>query len=160
MFQSPEIWVALAFVIFVALVFNRARQTILSTLDARAARIRNELDEAQRLREEAQTLLASYQRRQRDALKEAENIITHAREEAQRLREHAAAELEASLKRREQQAVDKIASAEASAVQEVRNLVVDIAMNATREVLATRLDEKQSSRLIDDAIKTLPQNLH
>lgn len=160
MFQSAEFWVAVAFVIFVVLAFRPARKAILAMLDDRAERIRAELDEAQRLREEAQTLLAGYQRRQRDALKEAEDIIAHARDEAERLRARAVEELDASLKRREAQALDKIAQAEAGAVQEVRNLTVDIAVAATGQLLARKIDAKASGRLVDQAIADLPKNLH
>ncbi|HEV7371048.1 F0F1 ATP synthase subunit B [Arenibaculum sp.] len=160
MFQSAEFWVAVAFVIFVVLAFRPARKAIVAMLDDRAERIRTELDEAQRLREEAQTLLAGYQRRQRDALKEAEDIISHARDEAERLRARAVEELDASLKRREAQALDKIAQAEAGAVQEVRNLTVDIAVAATGQLLARKIDAKASGRLVDQAIADLPKNLH
>lgn len=160
MFQTAEFWVLVATVIFAVVVFKPARKAILSMLDDRAERIRAELEEAQRLREEAQSLLAGYQRRQRDALKEAEAIVAHAREEADRLRTNATAELESSLRRREAQAVDKIAQAESSAIQEVRNLTVDIAIAASGQILARRLDEKQSARLVDEAIKDLPKHLH
>jgi F-type H+-transporting ATPase subunit b len=160
MLQVAEFWVALAFIIFVAIAFKPARKAILSMLDDRAERIRGELEEAQRLREEAQSLLAGYQRRQRDALKEAEAIVAHAREEAERLRASAAAELESSMRRREAQAMDKIAQAETAAVQEVRNLTVDIAISASGQILAQRLDDGQSARLVDEAIKDLPKHLH
>lgn len=160
MFQSADFWVALAFIIFVAIAFKPGRKAILSMLDDRAERIRTELDEAQRLREEAQALLAGYQRRQRDALKEAEAIVAHAREEAERLRTKATTELEDSLRRREAQAMDKIAQAEAAAVQEVRNLTVDIAISASGQILAQRIDDKQSARLVDEAIRNLPTHLH
>jgi F-type H+-transporting ATPase subunit b len=160
MLQVAEFWVALAFIIFVAIAFKPARKAILSMLDDRAERIRGELEEAQRLREEAQSLLAGYQRRQRDALKEAEAIVAHAREEADRLRTSAAAELESSMRRREAQAMDKIAQAETAAVQEVRNLTVDIAISASGRILAQRLDDGQSARLVDEAIKDLPKHLN
>ena len=160
MFQAAEFWVAVAFFIFVFFAFRPGAKALTAMLDDRADKIRQELEEAQRLREDAQSTLASYQRRQRDALKEAEDIIAHAREEAERLRLHAAADLDASMKRREAQAMDKIALAEASALQEVRNLTVDLAVAASSRVLAQRLDEKQGGKLIDAAIADLPGRLH
>jgi F-type H+-transporting ATPase subunit b len=106
MFQAAEFWVALATVIFAIFAFRPASKAVTAMLDDRAEKIRQELEEAQRLREDAQATLASYQRRQRDALKEAEEIIAHAREEAERLRLHSTADLEAAMKRREAQALD------------------------------------------------------
>ncbi len=160
MLMTPEFWVALAFVIFVALVWKKAGQAIIGLLDSRAERIRQELDEAQRLREDAQSTLANYQRRQRDAIKEAEAIVAHAREEAERLRRQAETDLEAALKRRETQAMDRIAQAEAQALAEVRNLTIDIAMDASRKVLAQTIQADRQDALVDDAIRELPRHLH
>jgi len=158
--MTPEFWVFLAFVVFVFLVWKKAKAAILGALDARAEKIRAELDEAQRLREDAQSALAAYQRRQRDALKEAEAIIAHAREEAARIRAQAAADLEAALKRREVQAVDRIAQAEAAAVNEVRHLTVDLAVQAGRKLLTEGITAKQADALIDQSIAELPKHLH
>jgi len=160
MFQSAEFWVTVATLIFAFFAFRPAAKAVNAMLDDRTEKIRQELEEAQRLREDAQATLASYQRRQRDALKEAEDIIAHAREEAERLRLHAAADLDASMKRRETQAMDRIAQAEALALQEVKSLTVDIAVAAGGRLLAQNLDAKQSAKLIDAAIADLPRNLH
>ncbi len=91
MIQKPEFWVAVSFVIFMALVWKKASAAITALLDARAAKIRAELDEAERLHKDALALLSGYQRRQADALKEADAILSHAREEAARLRAQAGA---------------------------------------------------------------------
>jgi F-type H+-transporting ATPase subunit b len=160
MFQAAEFWVAVATVIFAVFAFRPGAKAVTAMLDDRADKIRQELEEAQRLREDAQATLASYQRRQRDALKEAEDIIAHAREEAERLRLHAAAELDTSMKRREAQAMDRIAQAEALALQEVKSLTVDLAVAAGGRLLAQNLDAQQSAKLIDAAIADLPRNLH
>ncbi len=158
--QDPQTWVLVGFVIFVAFFVWKAGKPIIGALDDRAARIKEELDEAQRLREEAQHLLAEYQRKQRDAVKEAEAMLSAAEDEAERVRAHAAGELEASLKRREQQALDRIAQAEAQAAAEVRNLAVDLAVAATAKVLEDKLDDKTAAKLVDGAIKELPEKLH
>lgn len=157
---SPTLWVAVAFVIFVALAWRPAVRMIGGSLDARSARIRAELDEARKLREEAQSLLAEYQRKQRDALKEAEDILAHAKGEAERLRHEAAANLEAALARRERMAMDKIAQAEAQAVADVRNRAVDVAIAATSRLLAETVDARQSDALIDRSIDDLRRKLH
>jgi F-type H+-transporting ATPase subunit b len=157
---GAEFWVLVAFVIFIGLIVWKARGTIATTLDSRGDRIRNELDEAQRLREEAQALLADYQRKQRDAVQEAESMLRAAEEEAARVRERAEADLAASIKRREQQALDRIAHAEANAQADVRNLAVDIAIAATRRILVEKLDEAKAAELVESAIKEIPGKLH
>lgn len=161
MFASPEFWVLLATVIFVGVVFKPARKLITETLDARAARIRAELEEAKRLREEAAALLAEYQRQQQQALADAKNRVAEAQEEAARLRERAVGEIEAIARRRESQALNKIAQAEAAALQEVRNQAVDIAIAATRQLLKQQLAQGTAShQLTDAAISELPKRLH
>ncbi|PWC36189.1 F0F1 ATP synthase subunit B [Azospirillum sp. TSO35-2] len=158
--NAPEFWVAIAFVIFAVLVWKKVSAAVGGMLDGRAEKIRAELDEAERLHKDAQTLLNSYQQRQADALKEAEAVLAHAREEADRLRNQAGADLEASLKRREAQAMDRIAQAEATAVAEVRNLTVDVAIGASRRVLAGGLPPVQADALIEKSISELPKHLH
>lgn len=157
---GPEILLIFALAVLVAIVWKPARKSILDGLDSRAARIRNELEEAARLREEAQVALASFQRRQRDALAEAEAIIAHARQDAERLRASAAAELEQALKRREALALERIAQAEQAAAAEVRNIAVDVALKAARQVIAQQLDSAKANALIDAAIEDLPKRLH
>src|SRR3546814_4712644 len=108
----------------------KARQPVLDGLDARAERIRAELDEAQRLREEAQKALAEYKRKQRDAAKEAEDLLANAKHEAELLRRQAAEDLKETLARREKAAIENIAQAETQALQEVRAQAVDIAIRS------------------------------
>lgn len=153
-------WVALAFVIFVIALVRPVGRMIASALDARAAKIRAELDEAVRLREEAQALFARYQRMQSDSVKEAEEILAHARAEAERQAGHAAEALEAALKRREEQAVDRIARAEQEALADVRAVAVELAMRVTRKLLAESLDAKGQAALIDAAVAGLDKKLH
>ena len=161
MFSQPEFWVLLATVIFVILVFKPARRAITEILDTRAAKIRAELEEARRLREEAQGLLAEYERQRQQALVDAETRVTEAQQEAARLRERAVGEIEAMAKRREAQAMDKIAQAEAAAVQEVRNQAVDVAIAATRKLLQQQLVDGTAARqLTEAAIADLPKRLH
>ncbi|MFQ5774469.1 MAG: F0F1 ATP synthase subunit B [Kiloniellaceae bacterium] len=158
--ESPEFWVAVAFVLFAAAVFRPIKRRLLAALDARGERIGAEIEEAQTLREEAQKLLAEYKRKQRDALDEAEEILNHAKTEAARLREQAEQDLEASLRRREQAAMEKIAQAEAQAVQEVRDQAVDVALAATARLIEANLDKKRSAALVEQAIRDLSDKLH
>ncbi|MFV3075783.1 F0F1 ATP synthase subunit B [Niveispirillum fermenti] len=160
MLQDSNFWYAVAFLIFILGVAKLAGRSILSGLDERGRRIAAELEQAQKLREDAQAALAQFQRKQRDALKEAEAIVAQAREEAARISTQAATDLEAALKRREQQAMDKIAQAEAQAVQQVRDLAVDIAVHATEKLLVENIDEVRGNLLVESAIKELPAKLH
>ena len=160
MLEDPTFWVAVAFVVFVVFAGKPVTRAIFGALDARAARIGSEIENAQTLREEAQKLLAEYKRKQRDALKEAEEIVAHAKTEAGRVREHAEQDIEAALKRREQMAMDKIAQAEAQALQQVRDQAVDVARAATAELIAANLDQAKSAALVEQSIKELPDKLH
>lgn len=159
-YDSPEFWVALAFVIMVALFGRKAWATIATGLDDKAETIRSRIDEAERLHQEAKELLAGYQRKQREAAEEAARISEHARAEAERLAARAAKDLEQGLKRREQQALDRIARAEAEAILQVRQQVADLALEATRHLLTERAAGKKADELIDAAIKELPDRLH
>jgi len=158
--QDPAFWAAVAFVIFIAATAKTISRLLTAGLDKRADKIRSDLEEAEKLREEAQDLLASYQRKQRDALAEAEAIIAHAGEEAERLAVQERDKLEAALERRQKQAIDRIAQAEAQALDLVRAKTVDVALDATRDYLAKELKDNQSDALTDAAIKDLPGNLH
>ncbi|MFO1189446.1 MAG: F0F1 ATP synthase subunit B [Alphaproteobacteria bacterium] len=154
-YQTPEFWVAIAFLIFVALVAKKVGGMVVSGLDARAARIKADIEEAAKLRDEAQALLADYQRRQRQAETEAKDILAAAETEAARMRSESMAQLDAALKRREAMAMDRIARAEAQALAEVRNLAVDVALNATRRLITDGIDAARARALVDDAIKGL-----
>jgi F-type H+-transporting ATPase subunit b len=157
--SGAEFWVLIAFILFVGFMVWKTRKAIVGGLDARAARIKAEIDEAQRLREEAQALLADYQKKQREALGEAQAMATQAEEEAKRLRAKAETELAAALKRREQQALDRIAQAETQALSEVRNLAADLAVSATQKILVEKLDPAKAQALVSDAIADLPKRL-
>jgi len=159
-YMHAETWVALALVVLLAGIARPGWRAISGKLDSRAAEIEAELNEAQRLREEAQHTLAEYQRKQRDALQEAEAILAEARDEAVRISAATAQRTEAMLKRREQQALDMIAAAEASALSEVRNTAVDIAVAATRQLMIDAVDGSKGDEMIDAAIRDLPGKLH
>jgi F-type H+-transporting ATPase subunit b len=157
--HDHHFWVLVSMVILILLVWKPASRAITSSLDERAVRIRSELDEARRLREEAEQLLADYQRQEREAVAEAQAIVAHAREEAERLAAQAASDLEQSLARRQRLAEERIAQAEIRAAAEVRAAAVDTAIAAAREVIASDVDERRGGALIDSAIAALPQQL-
>lgn len=160
LFGSGEFWVAVAFVIFVGVIGKLAYTKITQALDKRAAAIKQELDEAMRLREETQALLAGYQRRQRDALAQAEEIVAHAHQEATRLAAQAERDIEQDMARRARLALDNIARAEAQALKEVRGAAAALAVSAARRLIVSLLDEAGADKLIDDAIAELDRKLH
>lgn len=157
---EAEFWVAVGFVILVVAVARKIWGGATSALDNRASQIKDELDEAKRLREEAQHALAEYKRLQRDAAKEAEEILRLASNEADIMRERARDELTQAVQRREEQAVARIAQAETEATQQVRDLAVDIAVAATGKVLQDNLKGGAGNQVIDAAIKDLPTRLN
>ncbi|MCH9050848.1 MAG: F0F1 ATP synthase subunit B [Proteobacteria bacterium] len=159
-YLAAEFWLTVAFVIFVGLLFRPVTRMITSALDDRSDAIAKELDEARRLAEDAQAALADYQRKQRDAVKEAEEILARGEAEAKRMGEAAARDLAAALERRGQLAMENIAQAEARAVDEVRNAAIDMALGATRKLIEENVDKGKSDALVEDAIKELPDKLH
>jgi F-type H+-transporting ATPase subunit b len=161
MFQEPEFWVAVGFVMVIALlVWKGVPKMVGKMLDQRAAVISAELTEARRLREEAAALLADYKSRAVGAEAEAQSIVTEARSEAARFAEEARATLTAQIARRAQAAQDKIAQAEAAAMNEIRVLAADAAVNAAQKLIAARMDEQRASSLIADSIKSLGDKLN
>jgi F-type H+-transporting ATPase subunit b len=157
--HEAEFWVLIAAIVFVALVGRKVFGVLASGLDARAARIRGELDEARRLREEAEKLVAEYRAKQQQAAAEAEAIVAHAKAEAERIAAQSARDLELALERRQRTAEERIAQAEAKALDEVRAVAIDVAIAAAREVITAQIDERRGGALIDEAIVALPQRL-
>ena len=159
--MDSTFWVGAAFVLFVGiLVYLKVPGMVIRALDERAKKIADDLDQARELREEAQVLLATYQRKQRDALKEAEEIVTHAKEAAAREAEQAETKLEEVLALRQQAALNKIALAEAQAEKEVRDTAIDIAITAATAVVEQQVQGGQSDKLVDTAIRNLNRHLN
>jgi F-type H+-transporting ATPase subunit b len=159
LFADPEFWVFVAFIVFVGLIWIPARKMVAGGLDSRAQRIRDELDQARGLREEAQRTLAAYREKEREAAAEAQQIVAHARAEAERIAAQSARDLEESLRRRRRLAEERIAQEEAKALAEIRAAAVDVAVAAARRVIRSELDERRGAALIDQAIVALPRQL-
>jgi F-type H+-transporting ATPase subunit b len=159
--QNPEFYVALAFLVFVGIrIYYGVPAWLGKALDSRAERIRNELDEARRLREEAQQLLADYKRKAATAENEAREIVERAEIEAKSLAEQAREALKATLERQTQAAEDKIKRSEAQAVTEVRAAAVEEAIKAAEQIIKTRVGSGAGDKLISDAIEDLPKRLN
>jgi F-type H+-transporting ATPase subunit b len=156
---NPTFWVAVSFVIFVVLLGRTMWGKATEALDARATKIRADLDESARLRAEAEAMRRQAEADRAAALAEAETLLARAKAEAERLSAATAAEAEAAAKRRERMAMDRIHAAEAGALAEVRNAAAMIATAAAREVIAQNLDAAADAKLIDAAVADLPRAL-
>jgi F-type H+-transporting ATPase subunit b len=159
--HEAEFWVAIGFAVVVGLLLWKGVPGMVGKmLDQRAAVISAELEEAKRLRAEAAALLADYQKRAKTAETEAQSIIAAATAEAAEFQKESRAALETQIARRAAAAQDKIAQAEAQALNEIRGLAADTAVNAARKLIAERLDEGRAQSLIADSIKGLGDKLN
>lgn len=150
---SATLWVFLAVVLFViALAYFGVHKKIAGALDARADNIRDELEEARRLREEAQTLLASFQRQQKEAEAQAEEIVKQARKDAEAMAINARKDLAERLERRAAQAEAKIANAEAKAMAQVKSKAADMALDAAEKMIRSGTKASDHAALVKDGI--------
>ncbi len=158
---NTDFVVLIGFVLFIAILFFFNVPSLLAgLLDKRAEGIKSELDEARALREEAQTLLASYERKQREVAEQSERIVAQARTDAEAAAEAAKAELEKSIERRLLAAEDQIASAEAKAVRAVSDRAVEVAVAAAGELIAGRMAAADANNLIDASIDEVSARLN
>lgn len=154
--MDATFWVAIAFLLFVALlVYLAVPRKVISALDKRAENIQKELSEARRLREEAQSILADYQRKQRDAEKEGQDIIAQAEREAQAYAEETRKTFQDMLDRRMKMADEKIARAEAQAVAEVRSRAVDASIEAAEAIISEKVDDDKARELVSQSVAQL-----
>ena len=161
MIKEPEFWVAVAFVLFIGvIVYVGGHKKIIETLDHRSARIKAELDEARRLRDEAGKLLAEYQRKQREAEREAEAIVADARAEAERVAAEARVKMEEFVARRTKLAETKISQAEAQALADVRAAAADAAVSAAEKILRDTAKGKIADDLIAQGIADVKAKLN
>ena len=158
--KEPEVWIGLGLLVLVAIFFyQRVPAFAAAALDARAAQIAKELDDAKKLREEAEALLAEFRKKAALAEQEAQSIVTEAKEEAERFAAEARAQLKVQIERRVKQAQDKIAQAEAHAVAEIRARAADAAVDAAEKLITARTDAAKAAALISNSLKELPAKL-
>ncbi len=159
--MDATFWATVALLIFIGIVFYMKVPGMLGkSLDDRADRIRAELEEARRLREEAQQLLAEYQRKRKEAEKEAADILDAAKREASQLVSEAQKKSEDYVVRRTALAEQKIGQAERDAVQEVRASAVDIAVEAARALLARKVDSATGAKLFETSVRDVKSKLN
>ncbi len=157
--SDPRFWVGAAFFVFFLIFGGKAWNAVTGMLDKRAAAIRAELEEASRLRREAESMLADATTKREAALRDSQAMLEQARAEAVRVADAARADAAASATRREKLAMDRIASAEKAAVSEVRLAAADLAARAAEQVIRTTLSPEADAHLIDAAIQGLPAAL-
>lgn len=153
--------VTLGFILFILVLFYfKVPGMIGKMLDQRAEGIKNELDEARALRDEAQAILASYERKQKEVQEQADRIVEAARKDAEAAAAQAKEDLAKSVARRLAAAEDQITSAQSAAERDVRDAAVSIAINAARDVIAKQLTAAEANKLIDAAITDVETKLH
>jgi len=158
---TAEFWVLVSFAIFVGiLLYMKVPSKASSALDERAARIAKELAEAQRLREEAQALLAEYEKKRKEAGKLADDIVAQARREAESEAVEARRRLEETIERRTRIAEQKIAQAEAQAMKDVRAAAADLAIAAATGIVSERAKGEEGRALIDQSIAAIKGKLN
>lgn len=158
---NTDFVVLLAFLLFLGvLIYFKVPGMLVKMLDGRAETIQSELNEAKALREEAQTLLASYERKQKDVAAQAERIVENARDEAERAAAQAKEDIRASVARRLSAAEDQLRGAKEEAQREVRDRTISLAVSAARDVVAAQTTASSANALIDAAIDTVDAKLH
>ena len=159
--RNTNFIVLLAFILFIAiLLYMKVPSKVAEMLDKRADGIRADLDEARALREEAQSLLASYERKQKEMQEQAERIVANARTEAERSAQASKDEIAATIGRRLAGAEEQLESARAAAVKDVKNRAVTVAVAAAKDVIAKQMDASRANALIDDSIATVKAKMH
>ncbi|MEJ6403751.1 F0F1 ATP synthase subunit B [Yoonia sp. 2307UL14-13] len=158
---NTDFVVSIAFLIFIGiLLYYKVPGKVGEMLDKRAESIRAELSEAKALREEAQSLLASYERKQKEVQEQADRIVASAKEEASNAAANAKDDIAKSVERRLAAAEEQIASAQAAAIKDVRDQAISVAVGAAKDVMAKQMDAKAAGDLIDESIDTVAAKLH
>ena len=159
--KNTNFIVSLSFILFIGiLLYLKVPNLLAGLLDKRAEGIRTELDEAKNLREEAQTLLATYERKQKEISEQAERIIKNAKEEAKAVAVQAQKDLEISIERRTQAAVEQLESAEAAAILEIRDTAISVAVAVAAEVIQNHSKEADQDTFLEKSIIEVSKKLH
>jgi len=156
---DPHTWVLFSALLFAAVAWKKGRQPFLHMLDGRTSRIKAELEEAERLKHEAQALLADYQAKHRDAVQTAQKIIGNAQEAAALIHKESEQKLQENITRREALLLERIKRAEAAAILELRDKAADIAASAAEKLLGEAM-ARRDARLVEQAIEELPRRFN
>jgi F-type H+-transporting ATPase subunit b len=155
-FSQPASWTLVAFIIFVAIaIYLKAPSMIGKLLDEQIERVKKELSDAIELKEEANTLLAEYERKKEDAEKEAEIIIANAKERAKNYEQSALAKSEEIIKRQEAQSIEKINQAEIQAMSKIRKSIIEKSIDSAEKLVSEKISSKKSDQIFTDSLKDL-----
>ncbi|MBL4590219.1 MAG: hypothetical protein JKY11_09110 [Alphaproteobacteria bacterium] len=158
-FTETGTWVLVSFVLFIALAYKKGKQSILSGLDSKIEKIKSDLDAAEKLRIEAQEILAKYQRQHREADKEAKTLVKSAEKQAALIKEKILLEFEETQKNREIWLKQRVKRMEEDALSEIKAEVSDLSSRATQEILITEVDQKAHDLMVDETIKSLAKSV-
>ncbi len=159
-FSDPSFWVGLAFIIVITFIIKKSWSSVRATLDERSLKIKERIDEAKKLREDAQSLLAEYKRKQINAQSEIESINKETQEEIKQIESKAINTLELNLERKKLQASERIQQSERQAIESIKQKSISIALVATEKLISNNLTTKQKYDLIDNSINDLPRALN
>jgi F-type H+-transporting ATPase subunit b len=158
--NDTHVWFAISFGIFLLVAFIYGRKAMLGKLDSRIAEIRNEIQTADALNNEAKQLLVQYQIRHEEAVRDAAKIKSEAEKDAEKIRAKAESDFADSMERREKQLEERLSRMKQSAIAEIQQYAADLAAAATAEIIAKKLDKKLNEKLVDRAIDNIDENLH
>lgn len=156
--NSTGIWVTLSFVLFVLLAYKKGKESVVTSLDAKINKIKEDIETAANLRIEAQDLLAQYQRQQREADKEAKSFLDEAKKQAKVLDEQAKVTAKSILSHREEWLKERIGRMEKDAILEIKREVSSISSKAAEEILISEIDQKAHDQMVDSTIKNLSKS--
>ena len=155
-FSQPTSWTLVAFIIFVGIgLYLKAPKMITNLLDEQIQRVKKELSDAIELKEEANTLLAEYQRKKEDTLKEADDIIANAKERAQIYEQAALTKSEEIIKRQEAQSIEKINQAELQAMSKIQQTIVEQSINAAEKLVSEKISVEKSEQIFAESLKDI-----
>ena len=158
--HDTNFWVLISFVIFTIVAYKYGRATVLAKLDGKIDSIRTELTEAERLRVDAQELLAEYQRKHKDAMSESAKIIAEAKKNAEEIKSKSENDLKALMERREAQLQDKLNRIEDNAMQEIQSYTAQIAVSAARNIIEKNMNTSADKAIISNIMNDVPKALN
>lgn len=159
-FLDAKVWYLVSFLMFFGILWRFGKPAFLNFVDQRIEAIREEIETAENLRVEAQSMLAQYQRKHKDAVKDAQHIIDTAKQQAEQIQIQAEKDLDETIDRREKQLAERLERMEETAKEEIRQYAAALAMNTTSEIIAKELDKKTNDKLVNIAIQGAAENLH
>ena len=157
--HDTNLWVGFSFLIFVYIIWSKGKDAITAILDSRIEGIKQEIETAENLRTEAQELLAQYQRKHRNAVVEAAEIIANAEKHADVILKDSEKELRANMKRREKQLEERLNRMKGAAIAQIQQHAANLAIEATRDIIADKLNKKANENLVDSSIKNLNKSV-